>query len=554
MAEHTFLPIAAVVDENEPMFLEGEAIVPPATKQALRDFADAGFFALPFDEAVGGLQAPWFVHTAVGGMFTAANTSVTNYAFLTIAAANLLEAFGSEELKGRFLAPMLAGEWFGTMCLSEPQAGSSLADIRTTATDAGNGLYAIRGSKMWISGGDQDITSNIVHMVLARTPGGPAGTKGLSLFLVPKRRVNDDGSLGATNNVRLVGLNHKLGQRGTTNCLLNFGEGGETLGYMIGQPNRGIECMFHMMNEARIGVGHASVMAALAGYLHSADYARNRPQGRPVDQRDPASPQVAIVQHVDVRRMLLAQKSAVEGAQALCFYCAILVDELAVEEDAGRRADLSAMLGLLTPVVKSWPSEHCLESNKWAIQILGGYGYTRDYPVERLYRDNRLNHIHEGTFGIQGLDLLGRKVAGDGGATLARLTRMIRATVAEAAELPQLAEDVVGMTKSLDALEATTTTLLGCQDVALRTANATIYLDAFGHVVIGWLWLWQARIAAQALAAGNLGDSERAFYEGKLRACRYFTRQQLPLARTRFELCASLDDSSLTSTEADFAA
>ena len=287
LAEEVFLPIAALVDAQEPAYVDGKAIVPAETKAALRAYGDAGFFALPFHEAAGGLQAPWFVHTAVGGMFTAANTSVTNYAFLTIAAANLLDAFGPDELKQVFLPKMLAGEWFGTMCLSEPQAGSSLADIRTTATEtASPGIYRIRGSKMWISGGDQDITDNIVHMVLARIAGAPAGTKGLSLFLVPKRRVSGDGSLGDDNNVALAGLNHKLGQRGTTNCLLNFGEGGETLGFMIGQANRGIECMFHMMNEARIGVGHASVMAALAGYLHSADYARTRAQGRPVDQRD----------------------------------------------------------------------------------------------------------------------------------------------------------------------------------------------------------------------------------------------------------------------------
>ncbi|MBD0416872.1 acyl-CoA dehydrogenase [Tianweitania sp. Rool2] len=551
MAEEIFQPIAALVDAQEPDFVKGKAIVPPQTAQALHAFADAGFFALPFDEEAGGLQAPWFVHTAVGGMFTAANTSVTNYAFLTIAAANLLFEFGSEELKKRVLPRMLAGEWFGTMCLSEPQAGSSLADIRTTATDAGDGLYSIRGSKMWISGGDQDITDNIIHMVLARLPGGPPGTKGLSLFMVPKQQINDDGSMGASNNVRLAGLNHKLGQRGTTNCLLNFGEGGATLGYMIGEPNSGIECMFHMMNEARIGVGHASVMAALAGYLHSADYARNRLQGRRVDQRDPNSPQVPIVEHVDVRRMLMAQKSAVEGAQALCFYCAMLVDQLTVEPNAGRRADLTSLLGLLTPVVKAWPSEHCLEANKWAIQILGGYGYTNDHPVERLYRDNRLNHIHEGTFGIQGLDLLGRKVTADDGVTLNRLTAIIRATISEAANEPLLTEDRVDLTKLVDALEFTTETLLGCKDVALRTANATIYLDAFGHVVIGWLWLWQARIAAQALS-NPLSDGERAFYEGKLRACRYFTRHQLPLAHARFDLCASLDDSCLSSCEADF--
>src|SRR5690606_12112303 len=276
------------------------------------------------------------------------------------------------------------------------------------------------GSKMWISGGEHEICENIVHMVLARIPGGPSGSKGISLFLVPKRVVGEDGSAGQLNNIALAGLNHKMGQRATTNCLLNFGEAGDCHGYLIGEPHRGIAYMFHMMNEARIGVGHASVMAGLGGYLYSAGYARTRMQGRPAGRKDPGGPQVPIIKHADIRRMLMAQKAAVEGAQALCLYCATLVDELATTEDGEHGTWLSALLELLTQVVKSWPSEHCLEANKWAIQILGGYGYTRDYPVERYYRDNRLNHIHEGTFGIQGMDLLGRKVAGDSAKALTR--------------------------------------------------------------------------------------------------------------------------------------
>ena len=552
IAEDIFLPIAALVDKEEPAFVDGKAIVPKETKTALQAFADAGFFALTFDEDAGGLQAPWFLYTAISGMFTCANVGVTNYAFLTIAAANLLNAFGTEDLKRRFLAQMLAGSWFGTMCLSEPQAGSSLADIRTTATEVGDGIYSIRGSKMWISGGDHELTDNIVHMVLAKIPGGPAGTKGISLFLVPKRRVDQDGNLGELNHVQLAGLNHKMGQRATTNCLLNFGEGGETLGYLIGEPHRGIEYMFHMMNEARLGVGHASVMAAQAGYFASAEYAATRPQGRPIDQRDPQSPQVAIVEHADVRRMLLAQKAAVEGAQALCFYCATLIDQLRIETDAEKRRQLSNLLGLLTPVVKSWPSEHCLEANKWAIQVLGGYGYTRDYPVERLYRDNRLNHIHEGTFGIQGMDLLNRKVAGDRGATLDLLISEMKQTVEEASTLPRTAELVGSMQSALGELERAAETLIDCQDVKLRSANATVFLDAFGHVVIGWFWLRQSIVAEQALD-GDVPETDRSFYQAKVVAARYFIRHELPLAATKLSLCASLDDTALVADPALFA-
>jgi butyryl-CoA dehydrogenase len=545
IAEAKFLPCAAEVDADEPAFVDGKVRMPAATGEALRAFAEAGFFALPFPEEAGGLQAPWFLHTAVGGLFTCANTAVSNYAFLTVAAANLLNAFGSDALRETFLPPMLEGRWFGTMCLSEPQTGSSLADIRTTATPAQDGLYRISGSKMWISGGEQEISQNIVHMVLAKIPGGPAGTKGISLFLVPKRRVGRDGTLGAPNNIALAGLNHKMGQRGTTNCLLNFGEDGDCLGHLIGEPHRGIEYMFQMMNEARIGVGHASIMAALGGYLYSAQYARTRPQGRRADQRDLATPQVPIIEHADVRRMLLAQKAAVEGAQALSLYCATLVDELATQDDAQERRRLSALLGLLTPVVKSWPSEHCLEANKWAIQVLGGYGYTRDYPVERLYRDNRLNHIHEGTFGIQGMDLLGRKVAGDGGETLRAFAATMREAVAAAARHPRLGEDASRLAEAIDALLETAAGLLACADPARRLANATVFLDAFGHVVIGWMWLRQATVAAGALAAQDLPDAELAFYEGKIVTCRYFSRHELPLAQTRLALCASLDATCL---------
>jgi butyryl-CoA dehydrogenase len=551
IAEERFLPIAAELDVNEPAFRDGKVAMPASAETALRAYAGAGFFALPFAEDIGGLGAPWFLNMAVVGMFSTANAPLTNYAFLTIAAANLLNTFGSNALKSVFLPPMLAGRWFGTMCLSETQAGSSLGDISTSATPRSDGLYAIRGSKMWITGGEHELSENIVHMVLARIPGGPPSTKGVSLFLVPKRRVSADGSTGASNNVALAGLNHKMGQRASTNCLLNFGEEGECLGHLIGEPHRGIEYMFRMMNEARIAVGHSSIMTALAGYLYSADYAATRTQGRPVGQKDPTTPQVPIIQHADVRRMLLAQKAAVEGAQALCLYCATLVDELAVSDERSA-PEREALLGLLTPVVKSWPSEHCLEANKWAIQILGGYGYTRDYPVERLYRDNRLNHIHEGTFGIQGIDLLGRKVVRDRGEALFRFVEQMRQTAAEATAIGGLEEEARVLVAGLEALVQATRVLMACNDAARQLANATVYLDAFGHVVIGWMWLRQAIVAANGLAAGGRSAEEQVFYQGKLLACRYFSRHEMPLAEARLALCGSLDDTCLAAPVAMF--
>lgn len=552
IAEDHFLPIAAEVDANEPRFVGGRVEMPEGTGHALRACAEAGFFALPFAQEHGGLQAPRVLHTAASGIFTCANTAVANYAFLTVGAANLLAAFGAEPLRRRFLPPMLEGRWFGTMCLSEPQAGSSLADITTTATPRADGTFSLRGSKMWISGGDQEISENIVHMVLARIAGAPAGTRGISLFLVPKRRVDESGAVGESNNIALAGLNHKMGQRGTTNCLLNFGESGETIGHLIGAPHSGLEYMFQMMNEARIGVGHAATMSALAGYRHSADYARTRTQGRRAGQKDPSAPPVPIVEHADIRRMLLAQKAAVEGAQALCLYAAQLVDRQEIATDADEKAWLGALLGLLTPVVKSWPSEHCLEANKWAMQILGGYGYTRDYPLERLYRDNRLNHIHEGTFGIQGIDLVGRKLGGDKGDALRRFAAQMRETAATAARHPALANEAARLVAALDQLGVTADALLACADLPRRLANATVFLDAFGHVVIGWLWLWQALVAATALE-GNLPAPDRLFHEGKILACRYFMAHELPLGIARLALCATLETTSLDAPAALFA-
>ncbi|MEY4471846.1 MAG: hypothetical protein RL671_150 [Pseudomonadota bacterium] len=538
IAEEKYLPCAAALDADEPKFVDGRAEVIPAVGEALRAYAEAGFFAAGFDREHGGLQLPMLVTMAVNGIFIAANLGIANYAFLTIANANLIATFGSEEQQKLFLPPMLEGRWFGTMCLSEPQAGSSLSDIRTRAEPRADGSYSINGTKMWISGGDHEISENIVHLVLARTPDAPAGVKGISLFIVPKRKVAADGTVGDRNGVVLAGLNHKLGQRGITNCLLNFGEDGESVGYLVGELNNGLGQMFHMMNEARISVGHASVMSALAAYLYSLDYARNRPQGRRANGKSPLAPQVPIIEHADVKRMLMAQKAAVEGAQALSAYCALLVDRQKASSDPAERADLGLLLDLLTPIAKSWPSEHCLEANKWAIQVLGGYGYTRDYPVERHYRDNRLNHIHEGTFGIQAMDLLGRKVRMQDGRALTLLLEQVRRTIAEARGAEQLADEAGQLEAALAALEHVTAAVLAEADTELGLANATVYLDAFGHVVIAWFWLQQALVAAAAL--GTRAD-DTAFFSGKLAACRYFFRHELPLVHARFDLVGSLD-------------
>jgi alkylation response protein AidB-like acyl-CoA dehydrogenase len=542
LAEEHYLPAAAVLDAEEPTFVNGAARVPQVAGPALRAFAKAGLFAQTFAESVGGLQLPYTASVAINGMFSAANQALANYSMLTVAAAHLLEAWGDADQKAIFLPPMLQGRWFGTMCLSEPQAGSSLADITSRAERVGDGTYRITGTKMWISGGEHDLAENIIHLLLAKIPGGPPGVKGVSLFIVPKLHIDRGGAAGASNNITLVGLNHKMGQRGTTNCLLNFGERGPTIGYLLGEPHQGLRCMFHMMNEARISVGHGAVTSALAGYLYSLDYASERRQGRLPGRKDAASPQVPIICHADVRRMLLAQKVAVEGALALILYCAVLVDRKAVAATEAQAADLELLLQVLTPIAKSWPAEHCLEANKLAIQVLGGAGYTRDHPVERLYRDNRLNHIHEGSYGIQGLDLLGRKVRLHGGRGLELLFCLIRESTGAVQE-PELSGWADELNRMLDRWRSATDACLSCPNEGVALANATNYLEAAGHVVLSWLWLRQAAVAHAKLP--RAGDSERSFYEGKLLACRYFFRRVLPAAALAFDLVQSLDDTCL---------
>ena len=506
VAERHFAPHNRRNDLEEPTF-DGEHVhLHPEIGQALAVFRETGLMSAGMPAEVGGMQLPATVTTACFAWFQAANISTSGYPFLTIANANLLLAHGSEEQIQEYVLPMLEGRYFGTMCLSEPQAGSSLADVTVRAEPQPDGSFRIFGNKMWISGGDHELSENIIHLVLARVPGAPPGVKGLSLFIVPKHLPE------GRNDVVLAGLNHKMGFRGTTNTLLNFGENGGAVGYLVGQQNRGLAYMFHMMNEARIGVGVGAVALGYTGYLHSLEYARTRLQGRPLTDRDPRSSQVPIIDHPDVRRMLLAQKSYVEGGLALSLYCAKLVD------------DGDPLLDLLTPIAKSWPSQWCLAANDLAIQVHGGYGYTRDYPVEQFYRDNRLNPIHEGTHGIQALDLLGRKVVHNNAEHLEELQTRINATC-----------DAVGdrAVKAMTGrLVATTMRLWGTGDPQVALANASVYLEAFGHVVIAWMWLEQLRA---------VGDKQGAFYDGKRAAAQYFLRYELPKVGPQWDLLDSLE-------------
>ena len=558
IAREKYAPFNRLVDVQEPQFDGEKVILPQATHDANRAYAESGMLSAAQDYDMGGMQLPYSVEAAANAFFACASVSIGS-GMLTTGNANLLMTHGTAMQKDVFAKNEFAGRWSGTMCLSEPQAGSSLSDVATRAIpdvdpaeavegsvswekDPLGARYRLKGNKMWISSGEHELTENIIHLVLAKIPDADGklvpGTRGISLFIVPKKMVNPDGTLsGERNDVALAGLNHKLGWRGTTNTLLNFGEGkfpvgqdgpygngAGAIGYLVGQPGKGLQCMFHMMNEARIGVGIAATMLGMVGYYASLDYARNRPQGRPIGAggKDASKPQVAIIEHADVKRMLLAQKAYCEGALALELYCARLVDE---HHTAGGDAanDARLLLEVLTPIAKSWPSEWCLEANSLAIQIHGGYGYTRDFPVEQYWRDNRLNMIHEGTHGIQATDLLGRKVLMEEGRGLQLLAARMTFTIQKAAKSPDLAAHATALGQALQQVAAATQKAWSTGNPTEALANAVPYMQAFGHTVLAWIWLDVVAKALEADAAQTMPATK-----GRLGATRFFFHYELP--------------------------
>ena len=551
IAREKYAPFNRTIDIDEPR-LEGENVILPACTQAAHDaYVASGMLAAAQDVEMGGMQLPFTVESAANAFFGCASIGM-GAGMLTTGNASLLMVHGTPLQKEVFAKNEFSGAWSGTMCLSEPQAGSSLSDVVTRAvpdgddsgTDPLGPRYRIKGNKMWISAGEHELTENIIHLVLAKIPGPDgkliAGTKGISLFIVPKKMVNAKGVLtGERNDVALAGLNHKLGWRGTTNTMLNFGEGkypvtsvssgldgqgAGAVGYLVGQPGKGLQCMFHMMNGARIAVGIGATMLGMAGYYASLDYAKSRPQGRLISTggKDAAQPQVRIIEHADVKRMLLAQKSYCEGALALALYCARLVDEQHTgTAEAADEARL--LLEVLTPIVKSWPSEWCLEANSLAIQVHGGYGYTRDFPVEQYWRDNRLNMIHEGTHGIQALDLLGRKVLMEDGRGLALLTQRMMASVTQAHSVPLLAPHAAALVTALQQVTQATQAAWSTGVPGEALANAVPYMQAFGHTVLAWIWLEVALTSLEKDATQSI-----AACAGRIRATAYFYHYELP--------------------------
>jgi alkylation response protein AidB-like acyl-CoA dehydrogenase len=542
IGENILRPLLTVMDREEPQLVDGKIRIHPAMQAIIKRFGDDGWINAPFRYDEGGQQLPATVMNAATFIFGAANYSSSVFPFLTTGAANLLRSFGSRELIERFTPNMYAGRWQGTMALTEPDAGSSLSDIITSAepVDAEAGVYKIQGQKIYISAGDHDACENVVHLMLAKIKGGPLGAKGISLFVVPQKHPTDTGEL-LDNDVLTAGVYHKMGYKGAPIAHLMVGSNDGTVGYLLGEPNQGLRYMFQMMNEARVGVGMNAVSIGTAAYYASLAYARERPQGRPIAEKDPTKPQIPIIRHADVKRMLLFQKSVLEGSLGLLLYCSQLSDTAhAAEGDEAQRAAL--LLDLLTPVAKSYPSEMGCLTTSAAVQILGGAGYTTDFPVEQFYREARIHPIHEGTTAIHGLDLLGRKVTMQGGRAVQYWVEEVQKTLTDAAQHPELKPLVDELGKTLGQLDSVTRHLLGLlpSDTEAALSDATLYLELFGIITIAWQWLRQATVAQLALSKA-VSDEDQNFYQGKLMTARYFFEYELVKTRSLAKRLQSSD-------------
>jgi butyryl-CoA dehydrogenase len=539
LAREVLFPAYKPMDESPARLEAGTIVTHPRMKGIWEQLVSLGAISATRPAAVGGQALPMTVATLAHGYLMAANLSAYAYAGLTTGAAHLIEAFGSEPLRQAMMTRMYAGEWTGTMALTEPHAGSSLADVTTSASPRGEGTHSIRGSKIFISGGDHDLTENIVHMTLARIDGAPAGIKGVSLFAVPKRR--PEGGALVSNDVTVTGAVHKIGWRGLPSLVLSFGDRGDCRGWLVGEPHKGISYMFQMMNEARIMVGVNGAATATVAYHEAVAYARARPQGRPPAAKNAASPQVPIIEHADVRRMLLRQKAIVEGSMALVAFSATQSDLAEHAIDAGARRRASLLLDTLTPVAKTFPAEWGFEANALALQVHGGYGYSSEQLPEAWLRDQKLNSIHEGTTGIHGLDLLGRKVVAQGGEALRILVEETEKTIARAERAGIDAAWTAALRSAVEQVASVTAHLGGlgiAGDVEGMLRHSADYLSAFAIVVVAWMWLWQATLAREALARG-VGPWDEAFYHGKICAAEYWLATELPKAGALATLCRS---------------
>ncbi len=528
LADKHLHPYFSEMDRKPPHYTNGKIYVHPKVKELMKLYGEGGWISATSTYEEGGQQLPLVISNLIGFIFGAANYSASIFPFLTTGASNLIRNFGSEELKKQYIPKMYAGEWQGTMALTEPQAGSSLSDVQTTATPSERGDYLIKGQKIFISAGDHDAVDNVIHLMLARIKGAPAGTKGISLFVVPQKRV-ESGQL-VNNDVITAGMYHKMGYKGAPIAHLIMGEKEDCRGYLVGEAHKGLSYMFQMMNEARLGVGMSAISIASGAYYASLEYARERPQGRLLSAKNPAEAQVNIIEHPDVRRMLLFQKSVIEGSLSLLLQCSLYADLEKVSEGVEKESYF-LLLDLLTPIAKSYPSEMAILTTSAAIQCLGGYGYLEDFTPEQFFRDTRIHPIHEGTTGIQGLDLLGRKLMMHEGKALTLLIDEMRKTIVSVPKESGIRIQKHELAEAIQHLHAVTIHLT---DLAKQgkpenfLADATLYLEYFSIVTIGWQWLIQGLVSEKALRKTNLGEDDRHFYEGKMAAFYYFFEYELP--------------------------
>ncbi len=557
LAIKEILPTFKEGDEIGCRFDNGKVMVPESFKRAWKIYCEGEWLAMCDDPEVGGQGMPRLVGCAALEYMIGANSAFMLYYGMTHGAAKLIEAFGTQDQKKRYMKKMFAGTWGGTMLLTEPEAGSDVGALTTTATRNEDGTYSIQGSKIFISAGEHDLCENIIHPVLARIEGAPAGTKGISLFLVPKYHVNDDGTLGEFNNVVCTGLEHKMGIHGNATASLSLGEKGPCIGTLLGEENRGMPAMFKMMNEARAFVGMQGFAVASASYMYALEYARTRIQGRHLlAGKDPEAKNVAIIQHPDVKRQLMNMKVYTEGMRSLIYYYGKCQDIVHVTDDKTLKADTSALIEVLTPIVKGYITDRALEVCSHGVQVYGGYGYIKEFPVEQLMRDSRIFMIYEGTNGIQAMDLLGRKLGMNKGESFKYFIKQIRKTIQEAKAtegLGHLVEKLDSAVSKFENLASEISARARSEKVLNAYAFAHPFLEVTGDITFAWMHLWRACIAApklvkkagsldkKAVAAKAAKNKEAAFYAGQIESARFFINTLLPVTCGKMDAILDAD-------------
>ncbi len=554
-------PLCASADAEGCRIEDGRVKTPTGFKQAWDKLFASGWQTVGASEEFGGAGAPKAVMVLVQEMLSGANTAFTMYPGLAFGAAQVIEHFGTPEQRQHYLSRMYTGKWGGTMCLTEPQAGTDVGSARTRAKPLGDGSYAITGTKIFISGGDHDLAENIIHLVLARVDGAAAGTKGLTLFIVPRVRTNADGSLDATNDVNVGNIEHKMGMNGSATCILNFGEGEACIGHPVGgdaKLHQGMAQMFLMMNSARIAVGVQGLSVASSAYLNAVEYAKERKQGTSIKNfKDATAPRVAIIDHPDVRRMLLDMKAKVEGIRALALKLAIHQDHvLALKgKDDSKAAYHQGQVDLLVPLVKSYGSDQGFRVCETAIQVYGGAGYTRDYPVEQYCRDAKIFSIYEGTNHIQAMDLVSRKLGQAGGANLQAFAADVAKFVAANGAHATLGNDIKRLGNAQEALIGSAMQLLTWSQTGHLDRvplNANRFLEMISETCVAWLLLDGARLAEEKVKSVAADHPDHAFYTGKIAAAKFFARNVLPGVEEKARLMTEADTTPLEVVDAGF--